>query len=226
MSEPVGPSLPGWTPREPLRPQRLAGRTVTLRPLRVDDAPSLWSALGGPAAPPSLFTYLKNDPPNDEDELRAVLQDALRAPASWALAICRDDLVVGMASYLRTDTAAGSVEVGNILFAPPLQRTTAATEAMHLMAEHAFAAGYRRYEWKCDSLNAPSRAAATRLGFTLEGTFRNALVYKGRSRDTTWFSITDDEWPAVRDAHRRWLDEAVAGSPRTSLTELTAALRP
>lgn len=226
MSDPVGPALPGWTPRDPLRPERLVGRTVTLRPLRVDDAPSLWRALGGPSAPPSLFTYLMADPPRDEDGVRTVLRDALSPPASWALAICREDDVVGMASYLRTDTASGSVEVGNVLFAPPLQRTTAATEAMHLMAEHAFAAGYRRYEWKCDSLNAPSRAAAARLGFVEEGTFRQALVYKGRSRDTTWCSITDDEWPAVRDAHRRWLDDAVEGAPRSSLTALTAALRP
>ena len=118
-----------------------------------------------------------------------------------------------MASYLRTDPQNGSIEVGNILYSPALQRTTAATEAMHLMAEHAFAEGYRRYEWKCDSLNAPSRRAAARLGFVEEGTFRQAVVYKGRNRDTTWFSITDDEWPRVQEAQRRWLADAVAGAP-------------
>ena len=107
----------------------------------------------------------------------------------------------GWASYLRIDPAVGSIEVGGITFGAALQRTAAATEAMYLMAAHAIDdLGYRRYEWKCDDLNAPSRAAATRLGFAYEGTFRNATIYKGRSRDTAWFAITDDDWPSLRAA--------------------------
>ena len=153
------------------------------------------------------------EPPGDLEAMRAVIADAHAAPSSWPLAIVVDGRAVGMASYLRTDPQNGSIEVGNILYSPALQRTTAATEAMHLMAEHAFAEGYRRYEWKCDSLNAPSRRAAARLGFVEEGTFRQAVVYKGRNRDTTWFSITDDEWPRVQEAQRRWLADAVAGAP-------------
>jgi hypothetical protein len=103
-----------------------------------------------------------------------------------------------VASYLRIDPANGVIEVGGLNFSPRLQRTPAATEAMFLMMERAFTLGYRRYEWKCDSLNAPSRRAAERLGFTYEGTFRQAIVYKGRNRDTAWFSILDSEWPALQ----------------------------
>ncbi len=113
----------------------------------------------------------------------------------------------GVASHLRADPANGVVEVGGIVLSSALQRTTAATEALYLLMRHAFAdLGYRRYEWKCDSLNAPSRAAAGRLGFAYEGTFRNARVYRGRNRDTAWYAMTDAEWPAVRSALERWLD--------------------
>ena len=129
-----------------------------------------------------------------------------------------------MAAYLRIDPANGVIEVGHINHSPRLQRTRAATEAMYLMMRRAFdELGYRRYEWKCDSLNAPSRAAAERLGFQYEGLFRQALVYKGRNRDTAWFSIVDREWPALRTAFDRWLDPAnfdEAGRQKARLSEL------
>jgi RimJ/RimL family protein N-acetyltransferase len=112
----------------------------------------------------------------------------------------------GITSYLRIDPANGVVEIGWVLFSPLLQRTRAATEALSLQIDYAFQLGYRRVEWKCDSLNAPSRSAAERLGFQYEGTFRQAVVTKGRNRDTTWYSLIDREWPAVRAAHQRWLD--------------------
>ena len=111
-----------------------------------------------------------------------------------------------MASYLRITPAEGTIEVGHLNYSPRLQRTPAATEAMYLMMRRAFELGYRRYEWKCDALNAPSRAAAERLGFVFEGIFRQATVYKGRSRDTAWFSIVDHEWPRLRASFERWLD--------------------
>lgn len=211
--QPLGRPLPDWVPPAPARPRALDGSTVLLRPLALADAEELFEAIGGPRCDPGLFTYLMAEPPADLEAMRAVIADALAAPSSWPLAIVVDGGAVGMASYLRTDPQNGSIEVGNILYSPALQRTTAATEAMHLMAEHAFAEGYRRYEWKCDSLNAPSRRAAARLGFVEEGTFRQAVVYKGRNRDTTWFSITDHEWPSVQEAQRRWLADAVAGAP-------------
>jgi RimJ/RimL family protein N-acetyltransferase len=133
----------------------------------------------------------------------------------------------GVAAYLRIAPEAGSIEVGHINFSPLLQRTPAATEAMYLMMRHAFDLGYRRYEWKCDSLNAPSRAAAQRLGLSYEGIFRQALVYKGRNRDTAWYAAIDSEWPALRAAFERWLDAANfddEGRQRASLSSLTAPI--
>jgi hypothetical protein len=135
---------------------------------------------------------------------------------------------VGVASYLRIDPAAGSIEVGHINFSPALQRTVAATEAMYLMMKRAFGLGYRRYEWKCDSLNAPSRAAAARLGFQYEGRFRQAVVNKGRNRDTDWFSILDSEWPALKRAYGQWLSEGnfdAGGRQKRGLAELIKLAR-
>lgn len=135
------------------------------------------------------------------------------------------DKAVGTASLMRIDPPNGVIEVGHILLAPCLQRTPAATEAMFLMMRRVFdELGYRRYEWKCDSLNAPSRAAALRLGFRFEGIFRQAVVYKGRNRDTAWFSIIDSEWPTLKRAYGRWLDPAnfdTEGRQRSRLSELT-----
>lgn len=113
---------------------------------------------------------------------------------------------VGVASYLRIAPESGSIEVGHINYSPLLQRTPAATEAMYLMMERAFELGYRRYEWKCDALNAKSRAAAQRLGLSFEGVFRQATVYKGRNRDTAWYAAVDQEWPELEAAFLRWLD--------------------
>jgi RimJ/RimL family protein N-acetyltransferase len=134
---------------------------------------------------------------------------------------------VGVASYLRIDRANGAIEVGHINFSPLLQRTVAATEAMALMMARVFdELGYRRYEWKCDSLNAPSRSAALRLGFRFEGIFRQAVVVKGRNRDTAWFSILDREWPALKTAFARWLEPGnfdAAGRQVRSLAAVRAA---
>jgi RimJ/RimL family protein N-acetyltransferase len=112
----------------------------------------------------------------------------------------------GWGAYLRIEPGHGVAEVGHLVFSPRLQRTPAATEAMYLMMRHVFELGYRRYEWKCDALNAASRRAAERLGFTYEGTFRQHMVYKGRNRDTAWYSVIDAEWPKLRDAFEGWLD--------------------
>jgi RimJ/RimL family protein N-acetyltransferase len=130
-----------------------------------------------------------------------------------------------VAAYLRVQPGDGSIEVGHLAFSPALQATTAATEAMALMMANAFdELGYRRYEWKCNSLNAPSRRAALRLGFVYEGTFRQAAVVRGRNRDTAWFSVTDIEWPRLKEAFRRWLDPAnfgPDGRQRVALSSLT-----
>jgi len=134
---------------------------------------------------------------------------------------------VGIASYLRIDPPQGSIEVGHINYSPLLQRTVAATEAMYLMMRRAFELGYRRYEWKCHSLNAPSRAAAQRLGFSYEGIFRQARVDKGRNRDTAWYAMIDQEWPAIDRAFQQWLDPANFdgnGRQRTPLSRLTGPI--
>lgn len=134
----------------------------------------------------------------------------------------------GVASYLRIDPNAGSIEVGHINMAPALQRTRAATEAMYLMMKWAFEAGYRRYEWKCDALNAGSRRAAQRLGLSYEGVFRQATMYKGRNRDTAWFAAIDKEWPALEAAFQAWLNPKnfdETGRQIESLSDLTALVR-
>jgi RimJ/RimL family protein N-acetyltransferase len=136
-------------------------------------------------------------------------------------------VAIGVASYLRIDPMAGSIEVGHINYSPRLQRTVAATEAMYLMMRRAFELGYRRYEWKCHSLNAPSRAAAQRLGFSYEGIFRQARVDKGRNRDTAWYAMIDREWPALDRAFTQWLDPEnfdARGRQRTSLSALTGPI--
>lgn len=168
------------------------------------------------------WTYLSYGPFRDMDEFQAFTERyaGQNDPVFFTVVDGSSGRSLGVASYLRIDTHAASIEVGHIHFSHRLQRTPAATEAMYLMMEHAFESGYRRYEWKCDALNAPSRAAAARLGFTYEGTFRQATHYKGRNRDTAWFAITDAEWPALKAEFQRWLaadnfDED--GSQRSSL---------
>lgn len=156
------------------------------------------------------WTYLPYGPFRTVDELASWIRPMERSFDPVPFAILQGDVdkrPAGIASYLRVNPEHGSIEVGHIHYSPALQRTAAATEAMYLMMRRAFdELGYRRYEWKCDSLNAPSRAAAERLGFRFEGTFRNAMVMKGRNRDTAWFSITDEEWPSVKIAIEAWLD--------------------
>jgi RimJ/RimL family protein N-acetyltransferase len=154
-----------------------------------------------------MWTYLPYGPFASAAEYRLWVESVQDKTDPMFFAIVARGEAVGVASYLRTDLENGSIEVGHLAYSPGLQRSTAATEAMYLMMRHVFDdLGYRRYEWKCDSLNAPSRRAAERLGFTYEGTFRQALVRRGRNRDNAWFSIIDGEWPAVRDRFEMWLD--------------------
>ena len=229
FGQPVGADLPGWAP--PPAPERqpiAGGRLVTLVPMRPDlHAEDLWSS-NATAADERSWTYLPAGPFTTFEAHRDWIVSAAQSddPLHYAVVETASGRAVGMAAYLRIMPAAGSIEVGWIHYSPALARTAGATEAMYLMMRHAFALGYRRYEWKCDSLNEPSRAAARRLGFTYEGTFRQATVYKGRTRDTAWFSIVDSEWPRLRAAFERWLDPEnfdEHGCQRARLSELTAA---
>ncbi|HEY0522295.1 MAG TPA: GNAT family protein [Stellaceae bacterium] len=230
FGQPIGAPVPGWSPRP--RPPRTAmeGRFCRVEPLDPDRHAADLFAANAEAADGRLWTYLPYGPFPALAEYRAWVSDAGRGedPLFHAIVDRRSGRAVGVASYMRIDPAAGAIEVGGINYSPRLQRTPAATEAMYLMMRRAFdELGYRRYEWKCDSLNAPSRAAAQRLGFRYEGLFRQATIYKGRNRDTTWYSIIDREWPALRAAFERWLDPAnfdASGRQRESLSALIGAV--
>ncbi|QIG42251.1 GNAT family N-acetyltransferase [Nocardioides anomalus] len=218
----VGDLVPGWAPRPRPRPVTLEGRYVVVEPLSTGHAQGLYAATCGPEDQ-ALWTYRATGAPTSEAEMTALVARTLTTPDLLTFALVPEGRgAEGLASYTRIDPATGQVEVAGVLFGRSLQRTRAATEAVHLLMRHAFEElGYRRFEWKCDSLNEPSRRAAQRLGFTYEGRFRHHLVVKGRNRDTDWFSITDTEWPAVRAAHEAWLDPANfddAGAQRRRLS--------
>jgi RimJ/RimL family protein N-acetyltransferase len=230
LGQPVGPALPGW--QAPARPAQvvLQGRFCLVEPLDVArHARALFEA-NGQDRDHRMWTYLFYGPFAAFDDYERWLTGSAAGtdPLFRAFVDRASGKATGLGAFMRIDPAAGSIEVGHIALSPMLQRSAAATEAMYLMMRHAFELGYRRYEWKCDSLNEPSRRAAERLGFTFEGVFRQATVYKGRSRDTAWYSVIDLEWPRLRDAFERWLDRAnfdAAGVQRARLGDIRASLR-
>jgi RimJ/RimL family protein N-acetyltransferase len=203
VGSPVARSLPCPRPAATI----LQGRYGRVVPATIDHAADLHAAFVADTEARD-WTYLPYGPFATAAEFAAWLATACKSEDPLFHTICTPDgAALGLASYLRIDPANGVIEVGHIHFSPALQRTPLATEAMALMMTHVFDdLGYRRYEWKCDALNAPSRRAAERLGFTYEGTFRQAAVVKGRNRDTAWFSVLDSEWPALRERFERWLD--------------------
>lgn len=229
LGQPVGQPLPNWTP--PPHPPRepMTGRFCRVEPLDpARHAADLYAA-NSADADGRMWTYMAYGPFATLDAYRAWMERTCSGadPLFHAIVDLGTGRAAGAASYLRIDPPAGSIEVGHLAFAPHLQRTPAATEAMFLMMQRAFALGYRRYEWKCNAFNAPSRAAAQRLGLSFEGVFRQAMVVKGRNRDTAWYAAIDSEWPALEAAFTRWLDPAnfdVAGHQRIALTALTAPL--
>lgn len=210
LGQPIGAPVENWNACEKPGRTVMQGTYCRLEPLsaeahaedlfeayQTDQEGRVWSYL--PIGPFDQFAPFKNwiaDCAKSEDPLFFAVIDEKTGKA------------IGYASYLRIDPANGVIEVGHITFSPLLQKTRAATEAMYLMMKRVFTElGYRRYEWKCDNLNAPSRAAAERLGFVFEGVFRQAVIYKNRNRDTAWFSITDTEWPPREAAFKAWLSE-------------------
>ncbi len=208
----------------------MVGRFCRVEPLDVARHAADLHSANSEASDGRYWTYLGVDQPPDLEAYSAWLRstDNGSDPMFHAVVDLANGRAAGVAAFMRIDHGNGSIEVGNINFAPRLQRTPAATEAMFLMMRRAFdELGYRRYEWKCDSLNAPSRAAAARLGFRFEGMFRQAVVYKGRNRDTAWFSIIDRDWPKLKAAYQRWLDPSNfdgAGRQRQGLSTLTGAI--
>ena len=222
----IGESVPQWTP-PPFPPhETMEGSSIVLEPLDADRHASELFLANSLDREGRNWTYLAYGPFESLDQYRAWVENvsAKSDPQFYAIIDCRSQKPVGVASYLRIAPKSGSIEVGHIHFSPALIRTVAATESMYLMMRKAFELGYRRYEWKCDSLNLSSRKAAQRLGFSYEGVFRQATIYKGRNRDTAWFAAIDGEWPDLKRAFESWLDPSNfddEGVQRQRLSDLT-----
>jgi len=227
--QPIGEPLPGWTVRP--RPSRspIEGRYCRLEPLDPQRHAADLHAAYSQAPDGRDWTYMSVGPFADAASYRDYVELAAASadPMHYAVIERKTGSAVGTMALMRIDPANGVVEVGHVMFSPLLKNTPVSTEAQYLLMKHAFdELGYRRYEWKCDSLNAPSRQAAARLGFRFEGIFRQAIVYKGRTRDTAWFSIVDGEWPALRTAFEQWLAPEnfdAQGRQRASLAALRGA---
>lgn len=229
LGQPIGPAVSDWTPRHVPAPTELRGRYCLLVPLAVEHAAGLYAALSVDTTG-RQWTYLSYGPFSGLDEFTDFIRSTIADPGYVTLTAldATTGIPLGWASYMRIDSSTGSVEVGGVTFGSALQRTPAATEAQYLMAAYAIEdLGYRRYEWKCDDLHAGSRAAATRLGFRYEGTWRNATMYKDRSRDTAWFAITDADWTKLGPVIEGWLDPSNFDDGRqlTALSKLTAQVR-
>lgn len=223
----LGAPVPGWV--APKRPDwaRREGRHVRLE--RLDPARHAADLHAANRESDAIWDFLPYGPFATLADYRAWAEGMAGREDPWFVALVDRETgrAGGVASYLRIDPAAGSIEVGHINLSPRLQRSRAATEAMFLMMGWVFDAGYRRYEWKCNALNLGSRRAAERFGFSHEGTFRQAAIVKGRNRDTTWFAAIDRDWPALKLAYEAWLDPAnfdAGGRQRRSLADLTRPL--
>jgi RimJ/RimL family protein N-acetyltransferase len=229
FGQPIGSSLAGWDP-PPVPPREpMAGRFCRLEPLDTARHGEALFAANSADGEGRNWTYLPYGPYLTSSTYRNWLNTFCLGddPLFFTVIDLADQEPSGLVSYLRIQPASGSIEVGHINYAPRLHRHPAATEAMYLMMKRAFELGYRRYEWKCDSLNEPSRRAAQRLGLSFEGIFRQATVYKGRSRDTAWYAAIDADWPALRAVYQAWLDPSnfdKGGRQRSRLTDLTLPL--
>jgi RimJ/RimL family protein N-acetyltransferase len=221
----IGPELPGFTAPPPPPRQPIRGDWVDLEPLDPErHGPSLWRALEGAA--PSHWTYLPYGPFAGFPAFRGWLaRDCCGDDPLFFAVVDRPTRdAIGIASYLRIQPPSACIELGHLNFSTRLARRPGATEAMVAMMRRAFELGYRRCEWKCDALHARSRAAALRLGFQFEGVFRQATIYKGRSRDTAWHAVLAREWPALEPAFRAWLSPSnfdAEGRQRSRLSDLT-----
>lgn len=220
LGQPIGYPVEGFVAPPVPSPAVLAGRWTRLEPLMVDrHAADLFEANRRDQAG-RMWTYMGYGPFAEFGAYADWVGSVEGSADPQFSAVVVKGTALGVAAYLRITPEAGTIEIGHIALSPAVQRTTAATEAVFLMADHAFALGYRRFEWKCDDLNEPSKRAALRLGFTFEGVHRQATMYKGRNRDTAWFSIIDREWPGLRARFVRWLDPSnfdAAGVQRTRL---------
>jgi RimJ/RimL family protein N-acetyltransferase len=229
LGQPIGSVVANWVPPSPPRREAIEGRYCRLEPLNVAvHAPSLFAA-NQQDEQGFNWTYLPYGPFENLNDYSQWMERTCLGddPLFFAIRDLKTDEVTGLASYLRIDPKNGSIEVGHLNYAPKLKKSVAATEAMYLMMRQAFELGYRRYEWKCNALNAPSRAAAERLGLTFEGVFRQHTIVKGRNRDSAWYATIDSEWPQLRQAFETWLSPENfddTGRQRSRLSDLTAPL--
>ena len=225
---PLGEWVEGWTPPKRPGPQKINGQYVEMELLSAQrHAADLFQSFQGHD---DVWHYMPSGPFTSPSQFYRWVSEMTIAddPLFYAIRNLTSGKWEGLASFLRIQPSAGSIEVGYISFAPALQKKTAATEAMFLMMRWAFEMGYRRYEWKCNALNTPSRQAAQRLGFSYEGIFRQATVLKGRNRDTAWFAIIDKEWPALKEAYGVWLSPKnfdKSGQQKERLGNLTGLVR-
>jgi RimJ/RimL family protein N-acetyltransferase len=211
LGQPIGEPVPDWSARPRPGREPIEGRHCRIEALDPERHAADLFAANARDGEGRMWTYMAYGPFARLDDYQTWADKAAASqdPLFHAILDRSTGRAVGVASFLRIEPAVGVVEVGHIAYSPALQRTPAATEAMYLLMRRVFGElGYRRYEWKCDALNAPSRAAAERLGFRFEGVFRQATVYKGRNRDTAWYSVLDTEWPARKAAFEAWLDPA------------------
>lgn len=229
FGQPIGFALPGWVAPDWPSCEPMVGRFCRLESLDPErHAPALFRA-DTATDDRASWTYLPYGPFEDLPSYLEWMRSKCLSndPVFYAIIDLKDEQPAGVASYLRITPRSGSIEVGHLHFSPRLRKTPAATEAMYLMMRRAFEQGYRRYEWKCDALNQPSRAAAQRLGLAFEGIFRQATVYKERSRDTAWYAAIDADWPALREAFQKWLEPAnfdETGCQKVSLSSLTGPI--
>jgi RimJ/RimL family protein N-acetyltransferase len=226
IGQPIGQPVSDWQPVAPPPRTTLEGHFCRVEAIDIGRHGSDLFAAFRLDEDHRNWTYLPYGPFEVEDDFRNWMVRTCLGddPMFHAIVDGTSDKAVGIASYLRIDPLVGVIETGHLHYSPLLQRRPSATEAMFLMMRRVFSElGYRRYEWKCDALNAPSRRAAERLGFRFEGIFRQATIYKGRNRDTAWYSILDREWPALEQAFARWLDSSnfdERGEQRASLSAL------
>lgn len=229
FGQPIGFAVEHWRPPPLPKRDTIQGRLCRLEPLEAGrHARALFEA-NSLDSNGRNWTYLSYEPFRTLETYTQWIAEvsARDDPLFFTIVDQRTDKAVGVAAYLRISPSDGTIEVGHINYSPLLQRTAAATEAMYLMMRHVFVLGYRRYEWKCDALNGPSRASAQRLGFSFEGVFRQATVYKRRNRDTAWYAALDVEWPELQRAFCSWLDPAnfdSQGKQRVRLGLLTGPL--
>ena len=208
LGQPIGDALPDYQPGDLPNLERIEGQYVIIECLSKDKHGEDLYEVYGPDSPADMWTYLFQTPAPNQEEWSQKLDQMLAAQDRFHYAIVdkESEKALGTFALMRIDRNNRVIEVGAVTYSPKLKSTRLATEAQYLLARYVFEElGYRRYEWKCDALNQPSRRAAERLGFTYEGRFRQALVYKGRNRDTDWLSMIDKDWPAVKSRLEKWL---------------------